>query len=365
MNKENTNDEREFISRCFDLDNVSFLIGSGLSKALGGNTMSDIAKKLDSDLSGKKLDKPVIDWVKQDLRADSLNVERFLDRLYLKKSYFHEIGQKDESNDELIDLTRQTVFDLCAFTPDREKLHLLFLFLNSLVNRKSGLCRVQLFTLNYDLLIDRCADEMGILVNDGFDGTVDRWLNTSQFDLDYYYPSGIIGDKPVRCERILNYFKLHGSLNWTKNDSRIVKGKCSHENMLIYPCQAKYDAMLCEPFSELFRRFSVSTKRPKGALIVVGYGFGDAHVNQLILQALEQPSFRLVVIDPEDNISKKFGESQRFPDRIKQLNCSFEEFVPNYLPKAMEKFAESSDKVVSFFKELIEKELQPHEDQPE
>lgn len=347
--------DREFISRCFNLDNLSFLIGTGLSKQFDGPTMQDIAKKIIKELSKKDdLDDLTKQWMDKYLSIETPNTEAFLDSLYLKKRYLDESKKKDQLNETYIDITRKVIFDLCVFTPNVDKLKILFVFLNCLINRKSGLSRVQLFTINYDLLIEQCADELGILLNDGFDGTVKRWLNTSQFDLDFYYPSGIVGDKPVRCERAINYYKLHGSLNWIKDNNRIVKGQCSRENMLIYPCQIKYDMILYEPFSEIFRRFSVSIKRPKGAMVVVGYSFGDAHINQVILQALEQPHFRLIVIEPnKKNMNKNFPESSRFSDKIKQLNITFQEFVERYLPKEMDDFLSSSDKVINSFKNLI------------
>jgi len=47
-----------------------------------------------------------------------------------------------------------------------------------------------------------------------------------------------------------------------------------------------------------FRRFAASVVRPQSTLFVIGYGFGDDHVNAIIRQALAVPSFTLVVVDP-------------------------------------------------------------------
>src|SRR5690606_7337859 len=38
--------------------------------------------------------------------------------------------------------------------------------------------------------------------------------------------------------------------------------------------------------------------RPQSVLFVIGYGFGDEHVNAIIRQALAIPSFTLVIVDP-------------------------------------------------------------------
>jgi len=355
MSKKDMNVNREFISRCFDLNNLSFLIGSGMSKQFNGPTIHDIAGEIKKELSKQKsLDDITEQWIEKHLSKEPRDIEAFLDILYLKKRYLDEIGEQDKSNDSFIDLSRKIIFDQCSFIPNSDNLNLLFIFLNSLVNRKSGLEKAQLFTLNYDLLIEHCSDELGILINDGFDGSIERWLNPSKFDVDFYYPSGVVGDKPVRSENSFNYYKLHGSLNWIKKNNRIIKGNPSYENMIIYPCQIKYDMMLYEPFLEIFRRFSVAIKRPKSALITIGYSFADAHINQIILQALEQPNFHLIIIDPKkDNIKKNFPNSSKFSDKIKQLNINFEDFVDTYLPRGREDFLSPAEKVVNSLKKLI------------
>ena len=53
------------------------------------------------------------------------------------------------------------------------------------------------------------------------------------------------------------------------------------------------------PYAELFRRFAGTLVRPQSVLFVIGYGFGDDHVNAIIRQALSVPSFTLVIIDPK------------------------------------------------------------------
>ena len=68
--------------------------------------------------------------------------------------------------------------------------------------------------------------------------------------------------------------------------------------LLIYPTPAKYGETLGLPYSELFRRFAVAVARPQSALFVIGYGFGDEHVNAIIRQAMAVPSFTLVIVDP-------------------------------------------------------------------
>ena len=53
------------------------------------------------------------------------------------------------------------------------------------------------------------------------------------------------------------------------------------------------------PYAELFRRFASAVVRPQSTLFVLGYGFGDEHVNAIVHQALAVPSFTLVIVDPQ------------------------------------------------------------------
>jgi hypothetical protein len=105
---------------------------------------------------------------------------------------------------------------------------------------------------------------------------------------------------------VIHLYKLHGSINWVSESAtwdnpygvsvqaQPVKGS----RILVYPTPAKYGETLGMPYAELFRRFAASVVRPQSTLIVVGYGFGDSHVNTIIHQALAIPSFTLVVVDP-------------------------------------------------------------------
>jgi hypothetical protein len=48
----------------------------------------------------------------------------------------------------------------------------------------------------------------------------------------------------------------------------------------------------------MFRHFSASLHQPQSALLTLGYGFQDEHINRLIYQALSVPSFTLIVVTP-------------------------------------------------------------------
>ena len=67
------------------------------------------------------------------------------------------------------------------------------------------------------------------------------------------------------------------------------------------------------PYSELFRQFATTITHSQSVLVTVGYSFADEHINDIIFQALSNPSFTLIVFAYSSNSEIK---------RIKKLNDS-------------------------------------------
>ena len=180
-------------------------------------------------------------------------------------------------------------------------------FVRKVLTRPLNLKRVNVFTLNYDTLVEQAADAEGVVLLDGFVGTQRRVFRPECYEQDLYFPAETTEGRVHRFDRVLHLYKLHGSITWVVED-------VSHDNpygvrtqafdphstqpLLIYPTPAKYGETLGIPYGELFRRFATAMVRPQSVLFVIGYGFGDEHVNAIIRQALAVPSFNLVIVDP-------------------------------------------------------------------
>lgn len=179
-------------------------------------------------------------------------------------------------------------------------------FLKRLLLRPLNLKRANLFTLNYDSLLEKAADAEGIVVVDGFVGVQKRTFRPESYDQDLYFPAETTEGRVSRLDRVLHLHKLHGSVSWqTETPSmsnpfglRDVQGIAEQGRAVIFPTPSKYGDTLGMPYAELFRRFAKAVVRPQSVLVVLGYGFGDEHVNAIIRQALAVPSFTLVIVDP-------------------------------------------------------------------
>jgi hypothetical protein len=164
---------------------------------------------------------------------------------------------------------------------------------------------LDVFTLNYDLCIELALNKASVKFINGFDST-GVWSPTVFYDAS-----------DVRL------FKLHGSLDWVDD---AVYGLCSlqhprHENSdtiqgddtrphLIFGTAHKLSAR--EPFLTLAYHLSQRTLQTR-LLAIVGYSFGDEHINQIIEQGMKKNAdLRIVVVSPNADDEVK---DHRFLDR--------------------------------------------------
>jgi hypothetical protein len=141
---------------------------------------------------------------------------------------------------------------------------------------------LEIFTVNYDLLIETALEEIGALWFDGFVGSL-----RAPFRVDLVESLGRDSRVPPSFVRL---WKLHGSLNWTwrENPAAIVRlgvPVTKGETAAIYPADTKYEESRRVPFVVLMDRFRRALYQPESLLIVSGYAFGDAHLDELIFDA--------------------------------------------------------------------------------
>lgn len=196
-------------------------------------------------------------------------------------------------------------------------------FLLSFASRTGNRERLNLFTTNYDRLIEVGAELAGVHLMDRFVGTMMPVFRSSRLNLDIHYnPPGIRGE-PRYLEGVARLTKLHGSVDWVQNGGEIRRiglpfGADKIEpylkapglygadalKLMIYPNSAKDRETAEYPYVELFRDFAASICRPNNTLVTYGYGFGDEHINRVIHDMLTIPSTHLVVISYDDPIGR-------------------------------------------------------------
>ena len=183
-------------------------------------------------------------------------------------------------------------------------------FTKKVLQRSLNLKRANIFTTNYDLAFDKAFDRLGINYINGFSGFHNRYFKPETFEYDIFFPGSTTQGKVQRIEKVLRYFKIHGSLTWVNRDPsancvygieelpmELIRKNEEYDSLMIYPTTVKKSYTLDYPYSELFRQFSVSIAQPQSVLITFGYSFSDEHINDLIYQALTIPSFTLIIVD--------------------------------------------------------------------
>jgi hypothetical protein len=137
---------------------------------------------------------------------------------------------------------------------------------------------VEIFTTNYDLLIEQALEDRGVPYFDGFIGVKKAFFDPHAIEEDLL---------PTRWARI---WKLHGSINWRKGDTshHVWRGGTeSGGSSLIHPSHLKYDESRKMPYLVMMDRLKNFLKQPESVLVTCGYSFGDQHINEVISQGLQ------------------------------------------------------------------------------
>ena len=133
---------------------------------------------------------------------------------------------------------------------------------------------VEIFTPNYDLLLEEAFERARVSYFDGFVGS----------HRPFFDPASVLWDKlPARWSRL---WKLHGSLGWATCNGNVVRTGNRTDTTLIYPDHLKYDEVTRLPYSAFFDRLRHFLTTPDTLLICSGFSFRDAHVCSVLDESL-------------------------------------------------------------------------------
>ncbi len=136
---------------------------------------------------------------------------------------------------------------------------------------------VEIFTTNYDLLLEQALEEQRVPYFDGFVGSDSAFLDLESMAVD---------DLPARWARL---WKIHGSINWWMTGNKKIRRSrdmVAGEQLLIYPSHLKYDQSRQMPYYAMIDRLRVFLRSGQCVLLTCGYSFSDEHINAYIAQGL-------------------------------------------------------------------------------
>ncbi|MEN9919845.1 MAG: hypothetical protein RL662_2281 [Bacteroidota bacterium] len=267
------------------------------------------------------------DNIKAKKFEEHFDIEGFLTSIILHEKVNGEI--KDGNDKRIIPKIEKKIVAACSLNLDKIMAPHLD-FLNKLTARKPSDPRLQLFTTNYDTLFEQSANEKGFIIIDGFSFTQPRKFSGRFYDIDIVNrDKSRIKQEESFIPRVFQLYKLHGSLNWEKNNEDIVLKENPIEPLIVYPASEKYESSYEQPYFEMMSRFQQALRKENTLLIVIGFGFQDKHIQNVIKEAVNQnSSFHLVIIFY--NRDKEGKETGIIIDSI----CDYFNDVIHFIPKS-------------------------------
>lgn len=343
---------KDEIATCLEFENLNFLIGAGASSFIVGEeekgiaTMSGLARefydiypeiKIGKELAKDKFPNSLEDLLNYLIALQTVKFNKKISNIIkdIKRFIFRKVT--DNYNSEVLEIYKN--------------------FYLKVSNRNRN-TPVNIFTTNYDLYNETALDELKFNYNNGFAGSSKRIFNPNIYN--YVLVENLNLSKKVwkSVDNFFNLYKIHGSVNWTKQvegktnlpvisekDIEVIKQKGSYDSLMIYPSPQKDRSTLMTPYSDLFRLMQNNLLKPNSILIVIGYSFGDEHINRIIFNALSVYDFRLVIFGNSDYIQriKEIGDSRIWiinsPDKIHY----FSSVVNTVLPELSEDVKEMQD----------------------
>jgi hypothetical protein len=136
----------------------------------------------------------------------------------------------------------------------------------------------QVFTTNYDLLMEQAFERHRVAYFDGFMGSHEPIFDLEAIEED---------DLPSRWTLL---WKLHGSINWSQDESgNVIRRPAKIDDKysaLVYPSHLKYDQSRRLPYLAMMDRLKVFLRKPGAILVSCGFSYRDQHINEVIDQSL-------------------------------------------------------------------------------
>jgi SIR2-like domain len=140
---------------------------------------------------------------------------------------------------------------------------------------------VEVFTVNYDLLIERGLEHTAVPYFDGYIGSIHGRFRPE-----------LIDDATALPARFVRLWKLHGSVNWLEDSDlgvvRVGAPVTDGRAAAVYPSEEKYADSRRVPFVVLQDRLRRALAEAEGLLVVSGYSFGDQHLNEILFDSARQ-----------------------------------------------------------------------------
>ena len=334
------------LSTALNASNLLLLTGAGSSfsaenknKGPSAPSMSDLWDAVENSVSSNTL-KNIIDLIPNAVDIDQ-NIEKLLTLSKLYVSLFNDSNSKIVT--KFIEDAEIAILNRVDFVDNNTNLDSHRTLVRKIARRGVRKPRTKIFTTNYDLCFEYAAQQQQFVVIDGFSRSIPQVYDRAHFEYDIVRRGGP-DDGPNYIENVVQLYKLHGSLDWRRSSSAIVrsKGKSAGDPVLIYPRDTKYQEAFETPYLDMMGAFQTALREPDTVLIVSGFGFKDDHISKPIMAAVEaNMSLSVVLCDVA------FLESKMLETDGEILPIDSENPLPNEYLRRFVTLAEGGDKRIT------------------
>lgn len=348
------------LNQILDAENIIILAGSGTSLTFNIPNGDKVAPSM-TDLwhACSKMDEKIFDDIKSYTKYDDFaekwkdengneciahDIELLLSRCdtFLSLRSLSERRLKQLEN--FVKNAKNKILEETDFT-NKIKSHKDWEYHNKLLRvlgkRQPKQKRLKIFTTNYDLAFETSASNIGMIVIDGFEYSQPYQFNPIWFHYDIVHRVQSNDKTSTYLPNVLHLYKIHGSVDWVKTEQGIHK-RISNEQIgepvIIYPSSNKYQTSYESPYLDMISSFLEAIQKPKTAILCLGFGFNDKHINNAITMALRTNPELLLMISTRSlfneegsfnkEIRKLLIESVKAGDsRITLIDSSFADFV--------------------------------------
>lgn len=288
---------REFKTQLAYAKRIGFFFGAGTSCALGIPNIVQLTAAVKDALPDPQ--RAQFQAIEDDLSGGvrSPNIEDVLNHTRRIRELTHDkpdkayLGISGESAHELDKHVCKQIHTTITAAEEKADLRVptrFFSWLNILDRQYPK----EIFTTNYDLVVERSLEASRIPYFDGFVGSYEP----------FFWQEAV-----ARCaapnditSNWIRLWKIHGSLSWFwkhqpgTNSHQIIRvgkfDKASHadQELVIYPSKEKYDSSRKQPFIAYFDRLQAYLLDGELLFIVTGYSFSDQHINDIVFNCLRQ-----------------------------------------------------------------------------
>ncbi|MBN8108848.1 SIR2 family protein [Vibrio vulnificus] len=245
------------------------ILGSGASAAYGLSGMGALAQHLIDNIEIDGFDKAEVEaWDNFKLKLEAgVDLESALHEVQLSKKLTDLVVQ---STWALLNPQDIEVFKLSL---DRAEHFPLAKLLNGLF--RSVAERIDIVTTNYDRIAEYAVEQAGIHHYTGF---------------SHGYRRLQIPPKSIKADRVVNIWKVHGSLDWFLSPLGDVVGLNQVQDIpkgympqIVTPGIAKYMTTYHEPFRTIIQMADAAI-RSKESYLCIGFGFNDEHIQEKLIE---------------------------------------------------------------------------------